>query len=251
MNFKKNNLQKEINWILDEKYEGEMTKEAKKDIEKLKQGEPIDYLIGFIDFLNCKIDLSLRPLIPRQETEFWVGESIKKIEENKKMDFLDIFSGSGCIGISLLKKFKKIKVDFAELNEESIKQIKINLKINKIDPKRYKIIKSDVFENISEKYDYIFSNPPYVSWNKKEKVQESVYKFEPHEALFAEKNGLFFIKKFLKESKNYLKKKSKIYMEFDSSQKKEIEKLLEKLNYRNYDFHKDQYKRYRYLIVNH
>ncbi len=234
------NFEKEINWLLEEKYNGVLTKEAEKDIERLKKGEPVDYLIGFVDFLGVKIDLSFRPLIPREETEYWVSKVLKNIKKGK---CLDIFSGSGCIGISLLKNIKDLKVDFVEKNKKMIEQIQINLDKNNISSDRYNLINSDIFENVNEKYNYIFANPPYISEND-ERLSESVYNFEPHLALFGGKNGLTIIKKFLKEAFSYLKKEGEIYMEFDPFQKDKIEEILRNKNCR---FYKDQSNNFRYL----
>ncbi|MDA1337579.1 MAG: hypothetical protein O3C23_02340, partial [bacterium] len=73
-------ITRETQWLLQEKYKGKLTEAAKKDIARLKKGEPVDYLIGFVEFLGCKIDLSLQPLIPRMETEHWSQKAIESIQ---------------------------------------------------------------------------------------------------------------------------------------------------------------------------
>jgi len=130
-------------------------------------------------------------------------------EQNPPIKILDIFSGSGCIGLSLLNNFENMEVNFGEIKNENILQIKKNLKINYLENKNFNIIQSDVFKSISKKsYDFILANPPYIS---KEKIgtvelQNSVIENEDHLALFAKDDGLYFIKKLILESKNYLKK---------------------------------------------
>src|SRR3989344_2926978 len=243
-------MEKELQWLLREKYHGKLTKAAKKDIEILKKGETLDYVIGFTEFLGCKIDLSKRPLIPRPETEYWVGQIIANIKQggifgNLKM--LDIFAGSGCIGVASLKHIKNIKVVFAEKEKDFIRQIKINCKLNNIRSQNYKIIQSDIFNNIQGTFDYIFANPPYVAKSRAGKIQTSVLKYEPKAALFGGSDGLWYIRKFLAEAKNFLNPGDNIFMEFDAIQKKSIETLLKKLGYKNFAFHKDQYEKWRWV----
>ncbi len=269
------NINNKINWILQEKYNGELTNKAKIDIERLKKGEPLDYIIGFVNFLGCKIDLSKRPLIPRVETGYWTDIAIKELKnQNRKLKILDMFSGSGCIGISIMRHIGKATVVFADSQNNCIEQIKINCKINmrsifsslvrrnkinflsplslenKINKKRYKIIQSDVFKNVEGKFDYIFANPPYIPIKRKNKIQKSVLEYEPKEALFGGKEGFFYIRKFLASAKDFLNDEGRIYMEFDSIQKKEIEKLLRGLDYKNFKFYKDQYNKWRYVVIN-
>ena len=214
---------------------------------------PIEYEKSFIKFLNCKIDLRKKVFIPRIETEFWVKKAINelKIENCKlKIDALDIFAGSGCIGIAILKNIKNSYVDFADTDKKAIGQIKINLKLNKIPRERYRIYKSDLFEKIKNKnYNYIFANPPYVAKERLKEVQPSVLKYEPKTSFLAGKRGLFYIRKFLKEAKRFLKERGTVYLEFDPLQKKEIEDILKKKGYKNFKFFKDQFKKYRFVKV--
>ena len=243
--------EQEIYWLIQEKYHGEVTPQTQKDIEKLKKGYPLAYLIGNQPFLNTTIDLSQHPLIPRVETEYWVNNLIQSL---KKRHFpsirgLDIFAGSGCIGIALLKNLPFITMDFAEKNKKFLKQIKINLQLNKISPSRYRIIASDVFQSLSDRYNLIVANPPYVSLSHKNLVQKEVIKFEPHSAVFAPDKGMFFIKKFINQLSSHLLLGGQAYLEFDSPQKEAITQLIKKQNQFQAHFFKDQYQQWRYVVI--
>ncbi|MCX6738326.1 MAG: peptide chain release factor N(5)-glutamine methyltransferase [Candidatus Parcubacteria bacterium] len=250
MNKSQEFFEKQINWLLKEKYQGKLTARAKTDIEKLKRGEPLDYLIGFAEFLGTKIDLKKKPLIPRPETEYWVEKAIEEIKKRKnERECLDLFSGSGAIGIAVLKNVPNARVDFGEIDKDFLWQIRFNLRLNKLDKRKSAVIQTDIFKNIKKKYDFVLVNPPYIAKGRKKKAQESVLKYEPRNALFASKDGLLYIKRFLKQAKNYLKPNGKVYLEFDSFQKPEINRLLKKEGYKNFEFFKDQYNRWRYVRI--
>ena len=223
--------------------------------------EPVEYKRGYTNFLGCKIDLRFRPMIPRKETAFWVKRAIKDIlKKREKFAFLDIFTGSGCIGLAVLKngsKWAKMSV-FSDIDERFVKQAKINLKLNRINPKKYRVIQSDIFSKLTTsqvvnqvvRFDYIFANPPYVGLDNRHFVQESVLDWEPLIAIFGGEDGLLYVRKFLKDAKKFLKPGGKIYLEFDHLRKNEIEKLLPQLGYQNFQFHKDQFGKWRWLIIN-
>jgi release factor glutamine methyltransferase len=242
-------MNKEAKWLLDEKYKGLESEAFQDDLKLLESGTPLAYIIGNIPFYNCTIDLEYKPLIPRTETEYWVHQFIEKELGDKKAEVLDIFSGSGCIGVSVLKNTENTKVDFAELQENNIKQIKKNLKLNNIEEKRYHVLDSDVFQNIKDKkYDYILANPPYISEDKKSDVQKSVLEYEDRLALFAKEQGLFFIDKLIKESKKYLKDGGQVYIEYDSWQTEKIKELLKENNITDFKIIEDQYDKDRVLM---
>ena len=241
---------KEIKWLLSEKYNNKLTTQAWEDIHKLKRGESVGYLIGYVDFLGCKIDLSKKPLIPRPETEYWVEQVTTGYKEVRlrRATMLDIFAGSGCIGITILKHLPNSTVVFSDNEDSCLEQIKINCELNKVDPTRYKIIKSDVFKKISqkEKFDYIFANPPYIPTHSKD-IEQSVLINEPATALFGGEDGLKYIREFLKSAKDYLSKGGRIFMELDHPQKNQVKDILKKHGYTNYKFKRDQFNKWRYI----
>jgi release factor glutamine methyltransferase len=136
-----------------------------------------------------------------------------------------------------------------ELDKRLIKQIKLNLKLNKISASRYRIIQGDAIKKLKGQYDFILANPPYLAVKRKSQVQASVLRHEPAQALFAGANGLFYIKKILELIKFRLQPKGQLWLEFDSFQKKSIENLLKKLKYQKWNFYRDQYQRWRYVQV--
>lgn len=238
------NKSKEDLWLLHEKHGGKESPAFFEDMRRISEGEPVDYVIGFTEFLGAKIDLSFHPMIPRQETEFWLEKAIQSIPfGNTKV--LDIFAGSGCIGVALLKHFPEMHVDFGEKDQKLILQIEKNMAINGISPEKARVFETNVFQNIPrEKYDYIFANPPYISHDRKYQVARPVMEHEPHLALFADEDGLFFVKKLLDESPDFLTSHSKLFIEFDSWQKDEIENILKDSRFQG-TFWKDQYDKWR------
>jgi len=206
-------------------------------------------------FLNIKIDLSKKVFIPEVETKYWAKKAIKEIQNfskknpSSKIKILDIFAGSGFIGISILKNVKDSFVDFADIDDNAISQIKINLKLNKISSKRYKVIKSDIFSNLpKKKYNFILANPPYVALKNIKEVQRSVLEKDPFISLFSGKDGLNHIRIFLRNLKKFLKKDGICFMEFDPRQVKEISKILSSQNL-GFEIKKDQFHLDRYVII--
>lgn len=242
------NFDQELQWIFKDKYGGRWRPKLLLDAQRLAAGEPVDYIIGWQPFLNCRIDLSLRPFIPRPETGFWVEQVIVAIKKRRGcVRVLDLGAGSGAIGVAILKNAARARVDLVELDKRFIQQIKINLKKNKIAPGRARIIQSDVFSDTRGQYDVIVVNPPYIPTKNKQKVAKSVLRYEPVQALFSGKNGLVIIKKILAQAPAHLRLGGELWLEFDSQQKPAIAKLLKINGYKNWIFGRDQYGQWRYV----
>ena len=220
----------------------------------MRNDYPNEYKKGFVRFLGYRIELGNHVFIPRPETAFWLKKAIKAIKERSYkasgIRVLDIFSGSGSIGIAVLKKIEKSLVDFVDVDEKAVRQIKTNLNINNIPDKRYRVVKSDLFGDLKgEKYDFILANPPYVAEERIDDVQPSVLFYEPKRALFGGKDGLFYIRKFLKEAKSHLRKGGIIFMEIDPYQKEGVRKILAGYAYKRFNFFKDQFGKFRFVII--
>ncbi len=222
----------------------EKKKEVKSDLPK-------EYKKGSVKFLGCKIDLSFRTFIPRLETGFWVEAAINELKSRPALAVLDLFSGSGCVGIAVLKKIKESSVDFCDIEPRALRQIKKNLKINKIDKKRYRVYCSDIFEKLPKEklYDAILANPPYVDPDRVNEIQATVFDYEPHVALFSKKNGMAAIEKFLTQAKKHLGRSGVVYMEFDGAQAGLIGAILKKEKYSSWRIFRDQFERKRFVRI--
>lgn len=193
-------------------------------VDKLINGEPIQYVIGNVDFYGNIIYVNKDVLIPRFETELLVEKTIKYIKStfNKQVSVLDIGTGSGCIAITIAKNISS-KVDAVDISEGAIKVAKDNCIHNSVD---INIFKSDIFSNVNKKYDVIISNPPYIAYD--EEIMDIVKNNEPHTALYASDNGLYFYDKILKECKDYLNDKFLIAFEIGYTQGDAIKELVQK-----------------------
>ena len=188
-------------------------------IKRLEKGEPIQYIVGDVNFYGNIIKVNKNVLIPRPETEELVEKTVEYLKEyfSNDIDILDIGTGSGCIPISLKKIFPKAIIKGVDISKEALTIAKENANINHTD---IEFIKSDVFSNVKGKYDCIISNPPYLTEN--DYVMDIVKNNEPEIALYAKDDGLYFYKKIIKEAKKHLKDRFIIAFETGENQKKAI-----------------------------
>lgn len=198
-----------------------VSKNIEKDYQKLLEGYPIQYLIGYVDFYGYKINVNENVLIPRYETEYLVEKTINYSKKmfDSKLNILDLGTGSGAISIALGKKLDS-NVTGVDISDKALEVAKNNALQNNIN---INFIKSDMLENVTGKYDIVISNPPYI--DSEEKIMDSVKKYEPHLALYAEDNGLYFYKNILSNIKPYLKEKFIIAFEIGWWQGKLIETI--------------------------
>lgn len=187
-------------------------------IELLNKGIPVQYIVGNVDFYGYNFKVNENVLIPRFETEELVEKTIKYINKylDKKVDILDLGTGSGCIAITL-KKELDCNVDAVDISPKALEIAKLNAKNNNVDITFYE---GDMLDPINKIYDVIISNPPYIAYN--EEIMDIVKNNEPHTALYAEDNGLKYYKDIISNANKYLKEKSIIAFEIGEKQGKLI-----------------------------
>ncbi len=212
-------------WILKEKYHGKESEGFFADCARLKIGEPLAYIIGSIPFLNTTIFLDSHPLIPRTETEFWVEKIISEIISFRglapKLRILDLCAGSGCIGTAILKAIPDSSVDFVEIDTNHHTTIAKNIRENGIGESRAQIFGGNLFEHITEQYDYILTNPPYID-PKIDRAETSVKKYEPKIALYGGKDGTELISTIIATAPQFLKEQGVLVIEHEPEQSESI-----------------------------
>jgi len=196
-------------------------------ILKRAKGIPLNYIIGYKEFFGIKFYIDENVLIPRPETEILVENVLKLLDKNKKLIGLDIGIGSGAIAISLLKNRENLTMYGVDVSKKALNVAKINGELKNVN-KRLKLIKSNLFKNLPKdlKFDFIVSNPPYVSLQDYKKLSKEV-KREPKIALLSGKNGLAFYEKIIMKSKNYLKPHGFLAFEVGYNQSSSVKLMLE------------------------
>lgn len=216
-------------------------------IELLKKGISPQYIVGNVCFYGNVINVNSNVLIPRFETELLVEKTIKyckKIFGNNKINILDIGTGSGCIPITL-KKELDCNVLGVDISNEALEVAKGNAIANNVE---IDFINSDVFSNVNSKFDVIISNPPYIRYD--EEIEDIVKNNEPHLALYASDNGLYFYDKILRECKECLNDKFLIAFEIGYKQGSDIKELAYKyLDNINVSIEKDYSSKDRFVFI--
>ena len=212
----------------------EQLNEYKGLIKKRAERVPLQYITGEQEFMGLTFHVNSNVLIPRQDTETLVEEAIKLVEPG--MSILDMCTGSGCIIISILKKCSGIQGTGSDISKQALNVAKENAKLNNV---AVDFERSDMFENLSDKYDMIVSNPPYIRSDVVPTLMPEVCEFEPLDALDGHEDGLYFYRKIIKECKSFLKEDGKILFEIGNDQGQAVSDMLTYAGFRNVRVIKD------------
>ena len=228
----------------------EVTKEeevfVKGIFQQLAAHKPAQYIIGQADFYGLQLKVDGRVLIPRPETEELVELILaENPEENLKV--LDIGTGSGAIALALAKNRPAWSVTAADISQDALDLASENAKNQNL---QIFLKKSDCFTEISEKYDIIVSNPPYISREDESEIGLNVLYSEPHLALFADEDGLAIYRRIAEDVTDYLKDGGKIYLEIGYKQGQSVPELFRKyLPEKRVRTLKDQFGQDRMVVV--
>ena len=192
-------------------------------LDKRKNGMPIQYILGEEDFYGRSFKVLKDVLIPRQDTEISVETLLKIIKNNKINNMLEIGCGTGIVSISVDLE-TKVDVTAVDISQKAIENTKINKeKIGST----ITVQKSDLFSNIKNKFDIIYSNPPYIKSDEIEKLQVEVRKHEPRLALDGGEDGLHFYRKIIEKAPEYLNDRGYLVFEIGHDEAKDICALME------------------------
>ncbi|WP_138159029.1 peptide chain release factor N(5)-glutamine methyltransferase [Peptoniphilus catoniae] len=209
--------------------------EVPKDLEKKyfeilkrrKNGEPLAYIFGECEFYGKKFLVNKNVLVPRKETEHSVDVLKLILKEKKIKNFLEIGSGTGIVSVILALQYEETNFLSVDISKDAIANTKKNIDLYNLN--NIKVAESNVYSNVTGKYDIIYSNPPYIASEDIENLQIEV-KQEPRLALDGGPDGLSVYKKIIKDVKRYLNPGGYLVLEIGYNQKEAIEKLLKDCN---------------------
>lgn len=206
--------------------------------------EPLQYILGSVDFYGLHLHVSRSVLIPRNETELLVQSIIR--ENPQASSILDLGTGSGAIALALKKNLPNSSVTASDISARALKiangnASKLHLEV--------RFCKSDVLTQINGRFDVIVSNPPYLSEDEYEATLPEVRDFEPKKALVADHKGLAIYEKILRDANNHLKRKGRIYFEIGYMQGNEISFLAQKYGFTSMEIKQDYNGFDRFFII--
>ncbi len=207
-------------------------------INKIAKGLPMQYITHYQEFMKLDFFVNENVLIPRPDTENLVEEVLKICSDGKKYKILDLCTGSGAVGISIAHYINDVEVVLSDISNSALKVVEENIKINKVENK-VKIVESDMFESISDKFDIIVSNPPYIETDVIHMLERNVQN-EPFIALNGGKDGLEFYRIIANEGYKFLNKDGYLCLEIGYKQKDKVINILEEIkHYKDIYYKKD------------
>lgn len=230
----------------DREIKDEDIKKFQDGIEKISNGYPVQYLTHKKEFMKMEFFVDEDVLVPRSDTEILVEEMISLIKKENKKDILELCTGSGIIAISLAKYLENVNITATDISDKALEIARKN-ESRLLENKTINFIKSDMFENINDKFDIIVSNPPYI---KSEVIKDYNLKYEPKLALDGGEDGLNFYNTIINKGYNYLKDRGIIALEIGYDQREEVIDIAKKAGkYKDMECKKDLFGNDRIIVL--
>ena len=206
---------------------------------------PLQHITGVQEFMGLEFKVNRHVLCPRQDTECLVEEVMRYLHDGNRI--LDMCTGSGCILLSLLHYSNHCSGIGADISKEALAVASENVSAiasmkrpNPWDENTVKLIHSDLFSKVpEEKFDIIVSNPPYIASAVIPTLMEEVREHEPMSALDGREDGLFFYRKIVAESRNYLAKEGMLFLEIGYDQGQAVSDMMKDAGYQEVTLVKD------------
>ncbi|MET3560110.1 release factor glutamine methyltransferase [Bartonella japonica] len=211
-------------------------------IQRRIAGEPVYRIIGKREFYGISFALSHDTLEPRSDTETLVDLVLpllkQQVKKSKKITLLDMGTGSGALAIAILKQIPQSYAIAVDISEDALKTATQNAENAEV-ANRFTPLLSNWFDAVTDQFDLIISNPPYIPEKDIKNLAKEVRLHDPLRALIGGKDGLDFYRKLAQEAANYLKAKSYIAVEIGYSQEKDVCDLFEKNGFQHLEMRKD------------
>ena len=218
--------------------EEDITQDAQKEyeiaVQKRAEHIPLQYIIGEQEFMGLRFKVNSNVLIPRQDTETLVEQVLKIVKPGMKV--LDLCTGSGCVLISVLKNAPELTGVGSDISKTALLVAKENAKMHEVDADW---IRSNLFDNITETFDVIMANPPYIPTGEILSLMPEVRDFEPENALDGGADGLDFYRKIAGQVKDYLNPGGYVYMEIGYDQGEAVSELMRNAGFTEVEVIKD------------
>ena len=218
--------------------EEDITQDAQKEyeiaVQKRAEHIPFQDIIGEQEFMGLRFKVNSNVLIPRQDTETLVEQVLKIVKPGMKV--LDLCTGSGCVLISVLKNAPELTGMGSDISKTALLVAKENAKLHEVDAEW---VRSDLFDNITETFDVIMANPPYIPTGEILSLMPEVRDFEPENALDGGADGLDFYRKIAGQVKDYLNPGGYVYMDIGYDQGEAVSELMRNAGFTEVEVIKD------------
>lgn len=219
---------------MEEELEPDVISEYESVLRKRAEHIPLQYITGEQEFMGLNFHVNSAVLIPRQDTETLVEQALKVIKPGMRV--LDLCTGSGCVLISILKNVTGVTGLGTDISKQALLVAKENAKLNNVTAE---FERSDLFDSISETFDMIVSNPPYIPTEVIHTLMPEVAQFEPYQALDGKEDGLYFYRKIIQECKKYLNPNGTILFEIGHDQGDAVSAMLRLMEFKDVRVIKD------------